>query len=92
MVWDVFKGQITEAVKEKLKLLNIEQVPVPASMTHFFQPLDLTVNVSAKKFIRSCFTKYYSSAIKEKLDSGKPLDEIDFHLSVYKANTCKVAD
>ena len=27
----------------------IEQVEVPANMTHFFQPLDLTVNKEAKK-------------------------------------------
>ena len=40
VVWDVFKGQMTEAVKQKLSSHNIELVTVPANMTHFFQPLD----------------------------------------------------
>ena len=41
---DVFKGQKTNKVLSKLATLNIEVVSVPANMTHFFQPLDLTVN------------------------------------------------
>ena len=52
----------------------------------FFQSLDLTVNGSAKKFVRNQFTEYYSSAVKEQLDSGKQLDDIDvdFRLSTVK--------
>ena len=34
----------------RLNIENIEIVSVPANMTHFFQPLDLTVNGQAKKF------------------------------------------
>ena len=43
------------AVKNELESLSIELVAVPANMTHFFQPLDLTVNGSAKKFMRKQF-------------------------------------
>ena len=50
VIWDVFKGQMTDKVKEELRRLSIELVPVPANMTHFFQPLDLTVNRAAKNF------------------------------------------
>ena len=86
IIWDVFKGQMTQRVKDKLKALLFELVPVPANMTNFFQPLDLTVNGSAKKFIKNCFTQYYSNAIKEQLDSGKELDgiDVDFRLSTIK--------
>ena len=86
IVWDVFKGQMTQRVKDRLTSLNLELVPVPANMTHFFQPLDLTVNGSAKKFVRNQFTEYYSGAVKEQLDSGKQLDDIDvdFRLSTVK--------
>ena len=49
LVWDVFKGQMTDKVKSLLHLLNIECSYVPANMTHFFQPLDLTVNRSGRK-------------------------------------------
>ena len=86
MILDVFKGQMTEKVKQKLKSLHIELVAVPPNMTHFFQPLDLTVNGSAKKFMQNQFSKYYSNAVKMQIDSGKPLDEIevDFRLTTLK--------
>ena len=86
VIWDVFKGQMTPAVKRELQSLNIELVPVPANMTHFFQPLDLTVNGSAKKFIRRKFVSYYSNEVKSQLDSGKELNdvEVDFRLSKIK--------
>ena len=52
LIWDVFKGQMTATVLEKLESLHIQLVAVPANMTHVFQPLDLTVNGSAKKYMR----------------------------------------
>ena len=83
MIWDVFKGQMTETVKQKLESLHIS---VPANMTHFFQLLDLTVNGSAKKFMRNQFSKYYINAVKVQINSGKPVEEIDvdFRLSTLK--------
>ena len=86
MIWDVFRGQMTDKVKEQLTELNIEYVYVPANMTHFFQPLDLTVNGCAKQRMKKEFVTYYSSAIKQQLDSGKQLEdiEVDFRLSVLK--------
>jgi len=47
LIWDVFRAQMTDVMKQKLSSLHIECVYVPANMTHFFQPLDLTVNGSA---------------------------------------------
>lgn len=56
---------------EKLQSLNYEFVPVPANMT---QPLDLTVNGSAKNYMKKQFITYYSGAvIFEKLATIKPL-------------------
>ena len=52
LIWDVSRGQTTERVLSKLASLNIEIVSVRANMTHFFQPLDLTVNGQAKKFCK----------------------------------------
>ena len=62
---------MTDKVKDRLATIDVVLVPVPANKTHIFQPLDLTVNVSAKKFLRSCFTEYYAAAVKEQLGSGK---------------------
>ena len=52
LVWDVFKAQTTDKVTSELKRLNLEYTSVPANMTHFFQPLDLTSNRSAKEFMK----------------------------------------
>ena len=59
---------------------------LPANMTHFFQPLDLTVNREAKKFMKDQFTAWYSAQIHTQLDSGVALDDVDvdMRLSVLK--------
>ena len=48
LTWDVFRGETTDHVAQILDSLNIKVVKVSANMTHFFQPLDLTVNGSTK--------------------------------------------
>ena len=55
-------------------------------MTHFFQPLDLTVNRVAKNFTKKEFTSYYSGVIQQGLQEGKDLEniEVDLRLSVIK--------
>ena len=86
LIWDVFRGQMTDEVKRKLCSLHIEYVYVPANRTHFFQPLDLTVNGSGKQLMKKEFITYYSDAVKQQLESGTKLEdvEIDFRLSVLK--------
>ena len=86
LIWDVFKGQMTEQVKQKLKSLNVELVAVPSNMTHFFQPLDLTVNGVAKRYMRKQFITYYSNCVKHQLENGKRLEdvEVDFRLTSIK--------
>ena len=72
--------------KETQRKRGNESVYVPANMTHFFQPLDLTVDGCAKQRMRKEFVTYCSSAVKQQLDSGKQLEdiEVDFRLSVLK--------
>ena len=73
---------MTDAVKRKM---SIELAPIPANMTHFFQPLDLTVNRSAKSLlIKKEFITYYSGSVQQQLESGKPIEdiEVDFRLTV----------
>ena len=84
-IWDVFKGQMTDRVQNRLKSLSIELVPVPANMTHFFQPLDLTVNREFnKKGIY--FILLGPSVIQKGLNEGKALEDIqvDVRLTVIK--------
>ena len=49
-------------------------------MTHFYQPLDLTVDGSAKRSIAKKFSSWYSQQIFDELESGKPLEEINIKL------------
>ena len=43
---------------------------MPANVTHFFQPLNLTVNGEAKRFIKDKFTIWYSDEVKQQIESG----------------------
>ena len=49
LVWDEFKAQSSEAVKETLADLDIVTVMVPKDMTHLLQPLDLNTNTTFKQ-------------------------------------------
>ena len=80
VIWEVFKGQVTQRVLDKLKSLDCEFVAVPANMTHFFQPLDLTVNRSAKQFMRKQFVMYYSEIVRHKLENGENVEDIEVDL------------
>ena len=83
-MWDAFKGQMTDVVKQKLDSLSIEMNQVPANMTNFFQPLDLTVNRAAKQLTKKAFVTYYSDTMTKQLEAGKQLEdiEVDLRLSV----------
>jgi len=43
-------------------------------MTKFYQPLDLTVNGYAKRFIKKKFNEWYSE-VKTQLDAGINIEE-----------------
>ena len=79
---DVFTGQMTSAVHEVLNKNNICVVNVPANMTHFYQPLDVTVNGYAKRFLKNKFNNWYANQISKQLDVGIRLDEIVIKLQL----------
>ena len=64
LILDVFKGQLTNEVVNEMKEHHIVMCQVPVNMTHLFQPLDLTVNGSAKGFLKG-------------LSEGKDHEDID---------------
>ena len=63
VIMDVFKGQVTPIVLNLYKESNIVVALVPAGMTNFLQPLDLTDNNYVKKFMRGKFNAWYSLQI-----------------------------
>ena len=82
VIFDVFKGPITDKVLDHFKENNIATVFVPANMTGQLQPLDLTVNGYAKKYCKKKFNEWYMEQITKQLDSGKPIDEIEVKLQL----------
>ena len=51
LIFDVFKEQTTPAVNDLLQDSNCTVQHVPNNHTNLFQPLDISVNKSAKSFI-----------------------------------------
>ena len=53
-------------------------------MTNLFQPLDLTINRSAKAFMKKKFAEWYSLEVMKQLNSGKNAEEIEVKLLLSK--------
>ena len=83
VVFDVFKGQCTEAVFNLLEENNILRVMVPPNCTDQLQPLDLSVNKAAKDYMRSRFQEWYGSIIHKQLEEQKE-EAVDLRLSIMK--------
>ena len=82
LILDVFRGQLTKAVVDEMQNHKILMCQVPANMAHIFQPLDLTVNGSAKSFLKAKFTEWFAEKIDEGLEEGKALEDIDIKLTL----------
>ena len=63
LIFDVFKGQKTEKYRSLLEMYDIIAAHVPANMTKYFQPLDLTINGVAKTFLKDKFGNWYAREV-----------------------------
>ena len=77
---------MTSDVLQALKDNDICVVNVPANMTKFYQPLYLTVNGHAKRFLKNKFSIWYAAQITRQLGEGLKIDEVDvkLHLTILK--------
>ena len=75
-----FSCQMTSDVLNLLRDNKILLTNVPANMTKFYQPLDLTVNGYAKRFMARKFNDWYTQQVSARLDKGIAIDEIDIKL------------
>ena len=82
IVMDVFTGQTTSPVVESYEENNICIVNVPANMTKYYQPLDLTVNGYAKRFLKKKINEWYAQQFKKQLDDGVNLEDIRVKLQL----------
>ena len=61
---------------------NIITVYVPANMTKYFQPLDLTVNGVSKTFLKQKFGDWYASEVTKQFNSGSEIYSIEDKLQL----------
>ena len=93
VIINVFTGQMTVEVINTYEEANILITNVPANMTKYYQPLDLTVNGHAEQFLKSKFTEWCSSRVRAYLDNGVSINniEVGLQLSKIKTNSCWLA-
>ena len=82
VIYDVFRGQCTQAILELLDTNNIDVVFVPPNCTDRLQPLDVSLNKPAKVFLRDKFQDWYAQQVCKQLEGEKTM--IDVRLSIMK--------
>ena len=86
-IYDVFKGQCTDAVSDILLHNNIHVVKVPPNCMDRLHPMDLSINKAVKDFMRSRFIEWYSTKVMERLSSSStedPIVSIELKLTTMK--------
>ena len=76
VIMDIFTGKMTSKVLDSYMSHNIYVINVPANMIKYYQPLDLTVNREARRFLKRKFVDWYSSQVPNQLQEGKSLESV----------------
>ncbi len=82
LIFDVFKGQVTEQVNKIMEENDCVIVHVPNNMTDHFQPLDLNVNGHAKEFLKSKFECWYAQQVTDQINSGSSVYDVNVLLKL----------
>ena len=84
IIMDVFKGQMTCAVRELLNENHILLEKVPANLKYLFQPLDVQggPNGYVKRFMKKKFTLWYSDQVIRALDESKDIKDVEISLKL----------
>jgi len=70
LIFDNFKGQCTETLLKLLDENNVSVVLIPPNCTDRLQPLDVSVNKSAKEFLRRKLHAWYTENICAQLEGS----------------------
>ena len=70
IIMDTFKGQDNEKMKRLCANNNCELVIVPYNLTNKFQPLDVSINQLAKKWISNKFNAWHGDRVSKQLSNG----------------------
>ena len=84
LIFDNFKGQCTEAILTFLDENHVSVVLIPPNCTDRFQPLDVSVNKTAKEFLQKKFHTWYAENVCGQLEGQLPKQQVDLRMSVMK--------
>ena len=86
VIMDTFRGQDNDDLKKLCAENYCQVVIVPHYLTYKFQPLDLTVNQSAKSFIAEKYNSWFSGEVsKLRMQGQDPCDvKVPLRLTVIK--------
>ena len=86
LILDVFEEQTTSAVNDLQKKNDIIAIHVLNNQTNLFQPLDISVNKSAKCFIAEKYQDWYAKKVLQQLSRGVATHnvKVDVKLSIMK--------
>ena len=82
LIFDVFKGQVTDKVTKSIEENDCVIVYVPNNMTDQFQPLDLNVNGHAKEFLKKKFECWYAKQVTDQIDRGSSIYDVNVPLKL----------
>ena len=82
-MYDKFKGQCTPVILQLLDGNTIDTVYVPANCIDRLQPLDTSVNKTAKNFMQDQFQRWYAEQIQQQVSYGV-WNLVDLRLGVVK--------
>jgi hypothetical protein len=86
LISDVFRAQHTDTVKSMMEQNNYLFVKVPANMTQHFQPLDVSINGLAKRFMKTQYETWYADNILCQMGSGVSVEnvKVDTRLTIIR--------
>ena len=65
IIKDVFTGLMILEILDSKKAYSICVINVPANLTKYYQPLELTVNREVKQFLKCKFVDWYSYQVSD---------------------------
>ena len=80
---NTFKGQGNAKIKELCLKNDCELVIVPYNLINKFQPLDISINQKAKKFVSYKFNTCYTDRVSEKLRKGAAPGDVKVSMQMF---------
>ena len=81
LIFDKFRGETTIAVNDFLKK-NDTTIHGPKNHTNLFQPLDISVNKSARCFIADKYQDWYAEKVLQQLNRGVTAHDVKVGLKL----------